>query len=37
MSLDPTERGHKRWANRYKAALNAVDITCEDRLSAGRM
>ena len=27
MSLDPTGKGHKRWTNRWKAALNAFDIT----------
>jgi putative transposase len=32
MSLDPTGRGRKRW----KAALNAFDITFGGRLSAGR-
>jgi putative transposase len=37
MSLDPTGRGRKRWTNRWKAALNAFDITFDDRLSAGRM
>jgi len=27
MSLDPTGRGRQRWTNRWKAALNAFDIT----------
>jgi hypothetical protein len=27
MSLDPTGTGRKRWTNRWKAALNAFDIT----------
>jgi len=27
MSLDPTGRGRQRWSNRWKAALNAFDIT----------
>jgi hypothetical protein len=36
MSLDPTCRGRKRWTNRWKAALNAFDITFDGRLSAGR-
>jgi putative transposase len=27
MSLDPTGQGRKRWTNRWKAALNAFDIT----------
>jgi transposase-like protein len=36
MSLDPTGKGRKRWVTRWKAALNAFDITFEGRLSAGR-
>ncbi len=36
ISLDPTGRGRQRWSNRWKAALNAFDITCDGRLSAGR-
>jgi hypothetical protein len=32
MSMDPTGRGRQRW----KAALNAFDITFDGRLSAGR-
>lgn len=36
MSLDPTGQGRKRWTNRWKAALNAFDITFDGRLSAGR-
>jgi putative transposase len=36
MSLDPTGPGRKRWTNRWKAALNAFDITFDGRLSAGR-
>ena len=36
MSLDPTGKGHQRWSNRWKAALNAFDITFDGRLSAGR-
>jgi putative transposase len=35
MSLDPTGKGRKRWTNRWKAALNASDITFDRRLSAG--
>jgi transposase-like protein len=27
MSLDPTGKGRQRWTNRWKAALNAFDIT----------
>jgi transposase-like protein len=33
MSLDPTERGQRRWSNRWKAALNAFEITFDGRLS----
>jgi putative transposase len=36
MSLDPTGKGRKRWTNRWKAALNAFDITFDGRLTAGR-
>ena len=36
MSLDPTGTGRKRWSNRWKAALNAFDITFDGRLSAGQ-
>ena len=36
MSLDPTGKGRKRWSNRWKAALNAFQITFDGRLSAGR-
>ncbi len=36
MSLDPTGAGRKRWTNRWKAALNALEITFDGRLSAGR-
>jgi putative transposase len=36
MSLDPTGQGRKRWTNRWKAALNAFEITFDGRLSAGR-
>jgi putative transposase len=36
MSLDPTGKGRRRWTNRWKAALNAFDITFDGRLSAGR-
>ena len=36
MSLDPTGRGRQRWTDRWKAVLNAFDITFDDRLSAGR-
>jgi len=34
MSLDPTGRGRKRWTNRWKAVLNAFEITFDGRLSA---
>ena len=36
MSLDPTGKGRQRWTNRWKAALNAFDITFDGRLTAGR-
>jgi hypothetical protein len=36
MSLDPTGTGRKRWITRWKAALNAFEITFEGRLSAAR-
>ena len=36
MSLDPTGKGRTRWSNRWKAALNAFDITFDGRLSAVR-
>jgi transposase-like protein len=36
ISLDPTGRGRQRWTGRWKAALNAFDITFDGRLSAGR-
>jgi transposase-like protein len=36
MSLDPTGKGRKRWSNRWKAALNAFEITFDGRLSADR-
>jgi transposase-like protein len=36
ISLDPTGRGRQRWTNRWKAALNAFDITFDGRVSAGR-
>ena len=32
MSLDPTGRGQQRWSNRWKAALNAFEITFDGRL-----
>lgn len=36
MGLDPTGRGRGRWTMRWKAALNAFDITFDGRLSAAR-
>jgi putative transposase len=36
ISLDPTGRGRKRWSGRWKAALNAFDITFDGRLTASR-
>ena len=35
-SLDPAGKGRNRWSNRWKAALNAFEITFDGRLSAGR-
>jgi hypothetical protein len=35
MSLEPTGKGQKRWANRWMAALNAFEITFDGRLAAG--
>jgi putative transposase len=35
-SLDPTGKGRTRWSNRWKAALNAFDITFDGRISAAR-
>jgi putative transposase len=35
MSLDPKGTGQKRWSNRWKAALNAFEITFNGRLSTG--
>ena len=34
--LDPTGKGRARWSNRWKAALNAFDITFDGRLSTHR-
>jgi transposase-like protein len=36
ISLDPTGRGRQRWSNRWKAALNAFEITFDGRLSNPR-
>jgi len=36
VSLDPTGAGRARWVIRWKAALNAFDITFDGRLTAGR-
>jgi putative transposase len=36
MSLDPTGTGRRRWAIRWKPALNAFDIAFDGRLSADR-
>lgn len=35
MRLDPTGQGRARWTQRWKAALNAFQITFNGRLSAG--
>ena len=36
MSLDPTGAGQRRWAIRWKPAMNAFDIAFDGRLCAGR-
>ena len=36
MSLDPKGTARQRWSNRWKAALNAFEITFDGRLPAGR-
>jgi transposase-like protein len=36
MGLDPTGKGRGRWTMRWKAALNAFDLSFDGRLSAGR-
>lgn len=36
MSLDPTGTGRRRWAIRWKPALNAFEMTFEGRLTATR-
>jgi putative transposase len=36
VSLDPTGKGRQRWTNRWKAALNAFDITFDGRITANR-
>jgi transposase-like protein len=36
MGLDPTGKGQKRWSNRWKAALNAFEMTFDGRLSTPR-
>lgn len=36
MALDPTGKGRARWTQRWKAALNAFDISFDGRLSARR-
>jgi hypothetical protein len=35
-SRAPTGKGAKKWSNRWKAALNAFDITFDGRISAAR-
>jgi transposase-like protein len=37
MSLDPTGKGRVRWSNRWKAALNALDMAFDGRISAGKL
>ena len=34
IGLDPTGRGRQRWTNRWKAALNAFDITFDGQPSS---
>jgi len=34
-SLDPAGQGRRRWTNRWKAALNAFEISFDGRLSTG--
>jgi putative transposase len=36
-ALDPTGKGRSRWSNRWKAALNAFDITFNGRLTSSRL
>ena len=36
MGLDPTGKGRRRWSNRWKAALNAFEMTFDGRLSTPR-
>jgi putative transposase len=36
MGLDPTGKGRGRWTMRWKAALNAFDLTFDGRLSTGQ-
>ena len=36
MALDPTGQGRRRWAMRWKPALNAFDLAFDGRLTAGR-
>nr|WP_030420390.1 transposase [Streptomyces sp. NRRL F-5065] len=36
MSPGPAGRGQARWAMRWKTALNALDITFDDLISAAR-
>jgi transposase-like protein len=36
MSLDPTGKGRKRWVNRWKAPLNALEIAFPGRLTPNR-
>ncbi len=35
MALDPSGKGRARWTQRWKAALNAFEVTFDGRLSAG--
>ncbi|MEV6683152.1 transposase [Streptomyces erythrochromogenes] len=37
LALDPTGRGHQRWSNRWKAALNEFDGLFDGRLTANQV
>lgn len=36
IGMDPTGKGQRRWSNRWKAALNAFEMTFDGRLSTPR-
>ena len=37
LSLDPTGKGRTRWTNRWKPALNALDMAFDGRISGGQL